>query len=215
MVTLTTVLRSGGRYEPIWVERLARGARCHVAGLDRVVCITDFDDAMEGIETVKFLHAWPKWWSKFEAFRPELSDDVNILCDLDTIFMSSASELAAEDDAVVMEDHFLKTRVSTALMRWRKDEFSFMYERFKLAPEKWMQPGSCGDVPNSVHGDQVVVDRFFRDHHSFPKFFQREYSALLDFYDAAASNTGPVLVFIGDSKPDNAIARVRDVWIRG
>ncbi|NSY19638.1 MULTISPECIES: hypothetical protein [Rhizobium/Agrobacterium group] len=213
MVTLTTVLRSGGRYEPIWVERLARGARRHIAGLDRIVCITDFDEAMDGVETVKFRHDWPKWWSKFEAFRPELSDDVNILCDLDTIFMSSASELASKGDAVVMEDHFLKSRASTALMRWNKDDFSFLYERFKRDPDHWIAPGSCGTVPNSVHGDQVVVDHFLRDQQPFPGFIQNEYPDLLDFYDPVRKNSGPVLIFIGDSKPDNATADVKDAWL--
>ena len=29
MATLVTVLRSGGRYDAVWVERLARGVRLH------------------------------------------------------------------------------------------------------------------------------------------------------------------------------------------
>jgi hypothetical protein len=214
MVTLTTVLRSGGRYEPVWVERLARGARRHIAGLDRIVCITDFDQAIKGVETVRFRHDWPKWWSKFEAFRPELCDDVNILCDLDTIFLSSADALAEKSNAVVMEDHFLKTRASTALMRWNNEEFSYLYERFKLNPEHWMEPESCGTVPNSVHGDQVVVDHFLRDRHPFPGFIQNEYPGLLDFYDPLRAHSGSVLIFIGDSKPDNATDEVRSEWLR-
>jgi hypothetical protein len=75
-----------------------------------------------------------------------------------------------------------------------------------------MQPGSCGDVPNSVHGDQVVVDHLFRRSGRLPKFYQQHHPALLDFYDPDEKNDGPVLIFIGDAKPDNAIPSVKTVW---
>ena len=73
MVTLLTVLRSGGRYDASWVERLAAGARRSIAGLERIVCLTDLALDVEGVETVPLLHNWPSWWSKFEAFRPDLA----------------------------------------------------------------------------------------------------------------------------------------------
>ena len=63
------------------------------------------------------------------------------------------------------------------------------------------------------HGDQVVVDHFLRDQQPFPGFIQNEYPDLLDFYDPVRKNSGPVLIFIGDSKPDNATADVKDAWL--
>ncbi len=150
MATLITVLRSGGRYNPIWVERLARGAKRCVAGLDRVVGLTDYDQHIVGVATAALRLDWPIWWSKFEAFRPDICGNVNVLCDLDTLFMKTATGLTSSEEPIAMEDYFLKGRLSTALMSWRGTELSFLYDQFKDRAAQWMQPGSCGDVPNSV-----------------------------------------------------------------
>lgn len=212
MATLITVLRSGGRYNSRWVERLGRGARRYVSDIDRVVCLTDCSEQIDGVEVTPLRHDWPKWWSKFEAFRPDICDDVNILCDLDTLLLDRADALTAGLDTIAMEDYFLKGRVSTALMRWRGTELSFLYDQFKEQAARWMLPGSCGDVPNSVHGDQVVVDHLLRRCSRLPKFFQVEHPSLLDFYDPQKKNAGPVLIFIGDAKPDTATCSVKEIW---
>lgn len=212
MATLITVLRSGGRYNPSWVERLARGARRFVDDIDRVVCLTDYDRPIEGVETVALRHNWPKWWSKFEAFRQDICGNVNVLCDLDTLFMKTATGLTSGEEPIAMEDHFLKGRLSTALMSWRGTELSFLYDQFKERAAQWMQPGSCGDVPNSVQGDQVVVDHLLRRSGRLPKFYQQHHPALLNFYDSNKDNEGPILIFIGDAKPDNAIPSVKRAW---
>lgn len=213
MVTLMTVLRTGGRYDARWVERLARGARRHIAGLQRVVCLTDFEGPIGGVEPIALRHDWPRWWSKFEAFRPDVCDDINILCDLDTVFLRTADVLLQDAGTTAMEDYFLKGRVSTALMRWPNSTLSFLYDEFKRQPEKWMEPGSCGPVPNSVHGDQVVVDHILRRRGEVPPFFQQKYPGLLDFYGSGKNNDGPILIFIGDAKPDNALRDVQDAWL--
>ncbi|MGE7368770.1 hypothetical protein ACQKKX_06800 [Neorhizobium sp. NPDC001467] len=212
MVTLTTVLRSGGRYDRTWVERLARGARRHIDGVDRVVCLTDEAGPIDGVETIPLRHSWPKWWAKFEAFRPDIRDDINILCDLDTLFLGRADALAQGADLIAMEDYFLKGRVSTALMRWRDDTLSFLYDDFRDQAEHWMRPGSCGQVPNSVHGDQVVVDHLLRRHGQMPVFIQQACPGLLDFYGTDKANIGPVLIFIGDAKPDTADEETQRMW---
>jgi hypothetical protein len=212
VVTLITVLRSGGRYNPSWVERLARGARKHVAGLDRVVCLTDYAHQIEGVETAALRHDWPTWWSKFEAFRPDICDNVNVLCDLDTLFLKTVTGLTSSGEPIAMEDYFLTGRLSTALMSWRGTELSFLYDQFNDQAAQWMQPGSCGDVPNSVHGDQVVVDHLLRRSGRLPRFYQRHHPALLNFYDPNKKNDGPILIFIGDAKPDNAIPSVKKFW---
>lgn len=211
MVTLTTVLKSGGRYDATWVERLNAGARRSISGLDRVVCLTDLDLQVAGVEIVPLRHGWPAWWSKFEAFRADLADDLTILCDLDTVFTGDAGALV-DDSTVAMEDYFLKGHLSTAIMRWRGDELDHLYETFKAEPDRWMQPGSCGKVPNSVHGDQVVVDHLLRRDGGMPEFLQKRHPGLLDFYDPVHTEQGPIIIFIGDSKPDTATQAVQDAW---
>jgi len=211
-VTLICVLRAGARYDEVWVERLARGARRSVPNLARVLCLADRAIAVEGVETVRLRHDWPAWWSKFEAFRPGLVQGRAVLCDLDTVFSGDASALGAPGFCA-MEDHFHKGRLSSALVRWEGDELRALYERFAAEPERWMAPGSCGAVPNAVHGDQVVIDFLLREEGRLPRFFQTVHPGLLDFYDPAKADPGPVVIFIGDAKPDRAGEPIRSLWL--
>ena len=86
MSTLITVLKGGGRYDARWVERLARGVRCHAPAFTRILCLTDGPLAVDGVARVPLRHDWPAWWAKMEAFRPGLSEGTTLLCDLDTVF---------------------------------------------------------------------------------------------------------------------------------
>ena len=211
MATLVTVLRSGGRYDARWVERLVRAFRVHAPSFDRFVCLTDQPFESDGIECIALQENWPVWWSKIEAFRPGLFTGTVLLCDLDTVLCGDASALARPGLAA-MEDHFHKGRLSSALLRWEGNELADIHGRFAAEPERWMAPGSCGPVPNAVHGDQVVIDHFLREAARVPTFLQASDPGLLDFYDPARTAFGPVLVFIGDAKPDVANASVQALW---
>ncbi len=131
---------------------------------------------------------------------PRLVEGTALLCDLDTVFSGDASALS-EPGLCAMEDHFHKTRLSSALLRWEGDQLGFVHDAFRADPERWMKPGSCGPVPNAVHGDQVVIDHLLRQRGIKPDFFQHRHPGLLDFYDPDNPRPGPVLVFIGDAKP--------------
>lgn len=211
MATLVCVLRSGGRYTPDWVARLSAGVVRLAPGITRFVCLSDLDLRVRGIETVPLVCGWPGWWSKMEAFRPDLSDGTTVFCDLDTVFAGPAPELA-EPGAMAMEDYFLSGRLSSALMRWEGNEFAFLFEEFSRDPERWMRPGSCGTVPNSVHGDRVVIDHLLRRRGRLPPFVQHRYPGLLEFYDPAKAVRGSLVIFIGDSKPDRARQDIQAMW---
>ena len=76
-MTPVCVLRSGGDFRPEHAQRLAR----QVSGL---VCLSDVQ--VPGVATRVLQHGWPGWWSKMEAFAPELEGDV-LLIDLDTLVL--------------------------------------------------------------------------------------------------------------------------------
>lgn len=75
-----------------------------------------------------------------------------------------------------------------------------------------MRPGSRGPVPNAVHGDKIVIDHLLHRTGFQPDFFQNRHPGLVDFYDPARTIYGPVIVFIGDAKPDNAASSVQALW---
>ena len=211
MATLITVLKSGGRYDATWVARLAAGMRRHAPAFERILCLTDMPVAVEGVETVPLRHPWPAWWAKMEAFRPGLGTGPTLLCDLDTVLTGPADALA-EPGLAAMEDYFHAGRLSSALLRWSDDELADLYTTFAADPERWMVPGSCGPVPNAVHGDQVVIDHLLRRSGRSPAFLQRITPGLLDFYDPRRAEHGPVVIFIGASKPDTATGPVHAAW---
>ncbi|MFC6790083.1 hypothetical protein ACFQE0_10915 [Methylobacterium komagatae] len=211
MSTLVTVLKGGGRYDATWVERLALGVRRHAPAFERILCLTDLPLAVAGVERAPLRHDWPAWWAKMEAFRPGLTDGPTLLCDLDTVLTGPANALA-EPGLAAMEDYFHAGRLSSALLRWHGDELAPLYEEFAAEPERWMSPGSCGPVPNAVHGDQVVIDHWFRRNGRSPAFIQRVHPGLLDFYDPRRDAHGPVVIFIGPSKPDTATGSVHAAW---
>lgn len=215
MPTLITVLKGGGRYDAAWVERLARGVRRHAPVFERIVCLTDLPLTVQGVERVPLRHDWPAWWAKMEAFRPGLAEGTALLCDLDTVFNGPADTLAiplAAPGLAAMEDYFHKGRLSSALLRWDGDALAGLYVRFAAEPERWMTAGSCGPVPNAVHGDQVVIDHLLRRDGLRPRFFQAIAPGLLDFYDPRRDAHGPVVIFIGESKPDTARGSVHAAW---
>jgi hypothetical protein len=207
-----TVLKGGGRYDATWVERLARGVRRHAPAFDRILCLTDLPLTVAGVEAVPLRHDWPAWWAKMEAFRPGLTEGPTLLCDLDTVLTGPADALAAPGLAA-MEDYFHKGRLSSALLRWEGDELGFLYATFAADPPRWMTPGSCGPVPNSVHGDQVVIDHLLRRAGKRPAFLQQTDPGLLDFYDPRRDAHGPVVIFIGEAKPDHVRGAVHAAWV--
>jgi len=211
VTTLITVLNSGGRYDATWVERLARGVHRHAPAFERILCLTDLPLVLAGVERVPLLHDWPAWWAKMEAFRPGLAEGTTLLCDLDTVFTGPADALA-EPGLAAMEDYFHRGRLSSALLRWHGDELAGLYATFAANPDHWMTPGSCGPVPNAVHGDQVVIDHLLRRNGQSPDLIQQIHPGLLDFYDPRRDAHGPVVIFIGTAKPDTADGSVRAAW---
>jgi hypothetical protein len=207
-----TVLKGGGRYDATWVDRLAGAVRRHAPAFDRILCLTDLPLAVAGVKAVPLRHDWPAWWAKMEAFRPGLAQGPTLLCDLDTVLTGPADALAMPGLAA-MEDYFHKGRVSSALLRWDGDELGFLYETFAADPARWMAPGSCGPVPNAVHGDQVIIDHLLRRAGRRPAFLQETTPGLLDFYDPRRDAHGPVVIFIGQAKPDTARGSAHAAWV--
>lgn len=213
MTTLITVLKSGGRYDATWVERLALGVHRHAPAFDRFLCLTDLPLTVAGVERVPLRHDWPAWWAKMEAFRPGLTEGTTLLCDLDTVLTGPADALA-EPGFAAMEDYFHRGRLSSALLRWEGDDLVDLYATFTADSTRWMAAGSCGPIPNAVHGDQVVIDHLLRRDGRYPDFIQRIHPGLLDFYDPRREAHGPVVIFIGASKPDTSTGPVHEAWTR-
>ncbi len=71
-LTIACVLRSGGRYSPIWVRRLKAMVAKNLSLPHEFVCLTDMN--VDGVDTILLRKCWPKWWSKIELWSGVLSN---------------------------------------------------------------------------------------------------------------------------------------------
>jgi len=104
-VTFVCVLRSGGDFLPMHVERLARALHANDTGVP-LVCLSDAKDAWNhpGIVSGSLLYGMPGWWSMLEMFRVQ---GPAIYLDLDVVLRESIEPLIEyvsemDDDEVLM-----------------------------------------------------------------------------------------------------------------
>jgi hypothetical protein len=164
-VTVACVCRSGGRYTPVWVERLIRGARRSLGNTAaRFVCLSDDHHVMAYCEHIPLVNAWSGWWSKVELFRPELFRGETVLYfDLDTLITGDIRPLLTYDHRFTMVRDFYRPNVmSSTAMAWKGD-FSYIYRAFKQKPNdiKFLY-----DVkrPGRRIGDQAFIEDQLAEH---------------------------------------------------
>lgn len=150
MLTVATVLRSGGIYDATWVARLRAGVTAHLREPHRFVCLSDVDVPCERIA---LRHDWPGWWAKIEVFT--LPGPV-LFFDLDTAIIGDLGDLAAaaRDSAfVVLDDFYRPGRVGSGMMAWGWNA-PRLYRRFAAAPAENM-------AAHPVDGDQAYIEASF------------------------------------------------------
>lgn len=127
MITLKTVLKSGGEYKPEHVLRMLEMLDRYVDCPARFVCYSDID--IPDVTVRPLLHDWQGWWSKIEMFR-DVEDSFYI--DLDMTINGNIT------DMVMADSDFMALRnmtphiggIGSAMMKWRGD-FSFLYTLMK------------------------------------------------------------------------------------
>lgn len=153
MITLKTVLKSGGEYQEKHVLRMRDMLEFYVRCPSKFVCYSDLN--IPGIETRPLLHNWPGWWSKIEIFR-EVEDsfyidlDMTIQGDITDIVMADSDFMALRNMAPRIEG------IGSAMMKWSGDK-RFIYETFKSDPEKYMAGHGRDKKGTPWLGDQGFI----------------------------------------------------------
>ena len=188
MITIASVLRSGGDYAPRHVEALRRMCERH-APAHRFVCLTDTPEALD-CDTLALAHDWPGWWAKVELFR--LPGPV-LYFDLDTIIVRDIApllELADGEDFVVCRDFYRGVRrplsIQSSMMYWSGD-LSRLYAQFVTEPRFYMG------------GDQEWLEQHFDGE---PTFWQDiAPGAIGSFKASPRSEAERVIIFHGRPRP--------------
>jgi hypothetical protein len=143
MITIASVLRSGGDYQPAHVRALA--AMCaRFAPAHRFVVLTDqcysFAEDDE-IEAIPLRANWPGWWAKMEVF--SLGGPVLYL-DLDTVLVRDITplvELARDEEFVILRDFYRGAQNRYAMqssMMWWNGDLSRLTARFAADPRFYL-----------------------------------------------------------------------------
>lgn len=94
MTTVACVLRASPEFTREYVVRLYEGVREHWMGDLDFLCLTDTPIRHPEIRETTLRWRWPRYWSKLEFFRPDITGDL-LTFDLDTIVCGDLSDIRA------------------------------------------------------------------------------------------------------------------------
>ncbi len=119
-ITVVLVLRSGGRFGLDDVKLLAR--KIHRTSWVDLVCMSDMDFKIDGVERIPLDHNYPGWWSRMELYSPRMREYRPFLyVDLDTAVLGSLNELVEKIPCkktmyVPLEDFYQTNLLATGLL---------------------------------------------------------------------------------------------------
>lgn len=103
MLTVCTVLRSGGEYMPRHVELLREQVQKHLPGCTFVALS---DQHLKTTTRVPLKYPqWAGWFAKMELFSPDLRGDI-LYFDLDTVIVDSLEDIASVGKLTVLRDFY-------------------------------------------------------------------------------------------------------------
>lgn len=163
MITFACVWRDHGYYTAEWITKLAAGVKRHYPHPHRFVCLTDYAEPIEGAETIKLEHNWPKYWSKIELFRPNLFDGPVMYFDLDVLITGSLEPLVQDWPNMVMITDHLPEIDNSSMMYWdaRDSFYEGIYLNFAGTPERFMRIHAAKEHVADF-GDQEYIGHYLK-----------------------------------------------------
>lgn len=196
MLTVATVLRSGGVYDSGWVSRLKVQVEEYLPVDHKFVCLSDVDIPCE---RVPLEHNWPGWWSKMELFLH--LDGPVLYFDLDTLILGDLRDIADKcymwGSFWILRDFYRPTGLGSGVMGWSNRSVVEQWGKtFSEDPQHWM--GLCQN-----RGDQNFIER---QEHRYTRTWQDVLPGQFVSYKAdKCYNVQPpharVLCFHGKPKP--------------
>ena len=189
------LVRQGNKYGPEYTRMLRRMAM-ETSGLDTIV-LGDGEDA-----DIRLEFNWPGWWSKLEAFRPDLEGLRPFLfVDLDSFILKDVSSLI-RDEPWICREWWTRGgqtigKVQSSVMVIPKDT-SEIWETWTLHPLQWM----------GLWGDQAFLEKFKWN------FIQDEYPDYVGSYKLHNKEKPEtrIVTFHGKPKPPDAKGWPEEIW---
>lgn len=191
MLTIKTVLKSGGEYSGDHVVRMrdmiAENVKCPYL----FACYTDTHIPGHGMELRPLYNKWPGWWSKLEIFR---SIENSFYIDLDMTIDGDITDIVTADtDFMALRNMNSRIEgIGSAMMKWRGD-FKRLYLDFDKDPEFHMSDNARIGTPE--WGDQGYIWKRLSGE---VDFFQDAFPGRIKKF---SENGGDVKVFYGRKRP--------------
>ena len=151
--TVACVLRAGKGFTREYVTRLYAQVRAHWTGPLDFLCLTDTPIGHRYIRESPLLHPWPGYWSKLELFRPDITGPL-LTIDLDTIIVGDLKDIQATKRHTMLRSFKWKNRVASGLMYLPEEVRPVIWDRWILAPGKWMRVHKWPNKGGHLSGDQ-------------------------------------------------------------
>jgi hypothetical protein len=176
MVTIATVLRSGGDFEPAHVQAIQRMLVAHSPSLDyRLLVLSDV--VVSGVDRVGLEYGWPGWWSKVEVCRPDVVGPVFYM-DLDSVIVGDVAPLVSDVACShAIRDFWIPSSLQTGVMLLTDEDRALVWSLWMADPSRWLGSwtqgtdvvGGGGARPHTVSSvfREVLADRacFYQDTH--------------------------------------------------
>lgn len=162
MLTAVCVLRTGGDFGPVHVQRLHAALAGHwPTGMGfRFVALTDEPMLTRMVPTRALTRGWQRWWSKMELFAPEHDDLGDLLYfDLDTMIVGDLTQICGAWSCTLLRDFYKPKKLASGLMclpRWCRAE---VWEAWTHDPEALMKRyrGGDGDVLDALWAGRALT----------------------------------------------------------
>lgn len=217
MITFACV-RTGTKYGPEYVERLAAGVARHYQGPHRFVSLTDQPDKIAGVCNFDIAPTGLKgWWGKMALF--DFADRIGeriVYLDLDTVIVGDLSPLAALNVDFGICGSFTRAagnlswpcRYGSCVMTISPGAGRRIWADFRSDPGRFITEAG-------TYGDQHAIERLepFGTilQEVLPPGFFLGYRDLGDSKPAGCS----LVIFAGKSKPHACDEKwIRDAWIQ-
>jgi hypothetical protein len=151
--TVATVLRNGGGFDPSYVHRLYSQVRKNWKGPLDFLCLTDTPIGHPNVREIPLRHPWPGYWSKLELFRPDVKGPL-LFFDLDTMITGSLEDVQAVNHHTMLRSFKWKNRLASGMMYLPEEVRPVIWERWMLAPGKWMRVHKWPNNTGHLSGDQ-------------------------------------------------------------
>ena len=159
-VQVACVLRSGGDYAPIHVERLQRQLAKHLPGAE-LICLSDVDVPCRRIPLRQDWSGVRGWWAKMELFAPWVEGDL-LFFDLDTSLVGDLGEIAAVRSLTMLQDFNFSAYASSGVMFLPQAVRPQIWETFSRDPMHWI-----GRYDDPHRGEARWGDQAFLCDHGF------------------------------------------------